>query len=101
MYKNASAQTAELKKLQTYPKVVGVKQIRKALNAGRARWVLLARNADPAMTEPLAQQCLDSGVPFTWISDMRTLGRACGIAVGAAAAAAVAADSVLPGKPEE
>lgn len=101
MNKKASAKKAGPEEFQAYPKVVGVRQIRKALKAGRARWVSLARNADPAMTEPLEAMCRDAGVRFTWVSDMRALGRACGIDVGAAAAAAVANDSVLPGKPEE
>ena len=32
--------------------VVGAKQLRKALTTGRANRVYLARNADPAITEP-------------------------------------------------
>lgn len=101
MNKKAPADPAGLEDLQAYPKVVGVKQLKKALQAGKARRVFLARNADPAMTEPLEALCREACVPCTWVSDMRTLGRACGIDVGAAAAASVAEASVLPGKPEE
>ncbi len=69
--------------------VVGMKQLRKALERGTAKWVVLARNADPAITEPLAEKCRLHGVPVTWVSSMTELGHACGIEVGAAAAAAI------------
>ena len=35
--------------------VVGVKQLKKALNSGRVRQVFLAEDADPMLTEPLAE----------------------------------------------
>jgi len=69
--------------------VVGSKQLKKALLNGRARYVCLAENADPAITSPLEELCVQQGVRFTWIESMAELGRACGIEVGAAAAAAV------------
>ena len=68
--------------------VVGSKQLRKALTNGRAHFVYLAENADPAITEPIARMCLELRVPFTWVHSMKDLGRACAIDVGAAAAAA-------------
>lgn len=70
--------------------VVGAKQLRKALNAGNARQVYLAENADPAVTEPLAQMCETCAVAYSWVNSMTELGRACGIEVGTAAAAIVA-----------
>ena len=69
--------------------VVGAKQLRKALNKGCVRRVYLARNADPALTEPLVAMCRHNGVEFTWVRSMMDLGRACGIEVGAATAAVV------------
>ena len=69
--------------------VVGSKQLRKALDKGSVRFVVLARNADPAITEPIEAICRRDDVPVTWVSDKLTLGKACGIEVGAAAAAAV------------
>ena len=69
--------------------VVGVKQLRKALSAGRAKTVWLAENADPAMTLPLEELCKANGIPCAWVRTMQDLGNACGIEVGAAAAAAV------------
>ena len=35
----------------------GSKQLRKALQAGRAEYVYLAENADPAITEPIEKMC--------------------------------------------
>ena len=70
--------------------VVGTKQLKKAVRDHRARYVFLAENADPAVTEPLAQLCMEKQVPVTWVAAMADLGRACGIEVGAAAAATVA-----------
>ena len=69
--------------------VVGVKQLKKALRDGRALRVFLARNADPKLTEDVIRLCDQCQVPFTWVSDMEDLGKACGISVGAAAAATV------------
>ena len=67
--------------------VVGAKQLRKALNKGSARFVYLAENADPAVTEPLEALCQNQNVSYAWVRSMQELGTACGIEVGAAAAA--------------
>ena len=77
---------AVLKKFKT---VVGLKQLRKALENRKARFVFLAQNADPALTEPIAALCQQIQVSYTWVRSMADLGRACGIEGGAAAAAAV------------
>ena len=69
--------------------VVGAKQLRKALNNGTARRVFLACNADPAVTEPIAALCQQHSVDYAWVKSMIDLGHACGIEVGAAAAAAL------------
>ena len=70
-------------------KIVGVKQVRRALNAGRAKRLYLAQDADPQLTRPLAEQAQTQGVETVWLGSMKELGRACGIAVGAAVAAAI------------
>ena len=69
--------------------VVGAKQIRKALNSGRALKIFLAENADPAITEPIEAMCKLNSVDYAWVKSMADLGRACGIEVGAATAAVV------------
>ena len=69
--------------------VVGAKQLRKALVSGNASRVYLAIDADPAITEPIMTLCQHHNVEFAWARSMTDLGHACGIEVGAAAAAAV------------
>ena len=83
-------------KLSDLPKgrfVVGAKQLKKAVKAGRVRYVFLAENADPAVTEPIEKLCADNHIHITWVRTMAELGRACGIEVGAAAAASLTPDS--------
>lgn len=67
--------------------VVGTKQLKKVLQKGNARHVFLAENADPAITEPLLALCRQNSIHCAWVSSMAELGSACGIDVGAAAAA--------------
>ena len=78
-----------LDELKTAEKVVGIKQLQKALNAGRAKKVFLAADADPALTEPVAASCREAGIEVIMIDTMQRLGAACGIPVSAAAAAIV------------
>ena len=66
---------------------VGHKQLRKSLENGKAKYVFLAKDADPAMTAPIAELCVTKGIPLKWCDSMQELGRACGIDVGASAAA--------------
>lgn len=44
-----------LEELKQKSKVVGVKQTRRAVSDGSARRIFLARDADPKVTEPLAE----------------------------------------------
>jgi len=69
--------------------IVGAKQLRKALLTGSAQFVCLAENADPALTEPIEALCQQKNVEYAWVPSMTDLGHACGIEVGAAAAAVV------------
>lgn len=79
-----------LEELSKNPKVVGAKQVRRAIEAGRAKAVWLADDADPGLTGPIAALCAERGVAVEAAGSMKELGRFCGIAVGAAVAAAVA-----------
>ena len=79
----------DLTELKKNKVVVGAKQLRKALEKGTARFVCLAQNADPSITEPLEEKCRALQIPCCWVASMAELGSACGIDVGAAAAAAV------------
>lgn len=78
-----------LDELKTAPKVIGAKQVGRALRSGLARRVYLADNADPRVTEPIEVLCGQVNVPVERVSTMSQLGSACGIAVGSAVAAIV------------
>lgn len=67
--------------------LAGTKQTRKAILNGSAGTVLLAKDADPAITEPLEALCRQRHMSVQWIGSMKELGAMCGLAVGAAAAA--------------
>ena len=67
--------------------LVGSKQLRKALKNGTVSAVFLAEDADPGVTEPIAACCKDANIQPAWVPSKKTLGHACGIDVGAAAAA--------------
>lgn len=78
-----------LEDLSRSERVVGAKQVKRALNNNRARRVYMALDADPRLLQPLVQQAVRQQVPLEQVSSMRALGEACGIAVGAAIAALV------------
>ena len=78
-----------LTNLKTAQKVTGAKQVTRALKNGSAQRVFLADNADPRVTEPVADLCQEQGVETVSVPTMAALGAACGIAVGSAVAAIV------------
>ena len=73
-------------------KVVGLKQTRRALVQGAAAHVYLACDADPRLTDPLRELCRTQDVPCDGSMTLQQLGRACGIAVPAAAVALLCAE---------
>ncbi len=83
------ASYAHLANLRNRKVVVGAKQLRKALQKGVVAQVFLAENADPALTQPIMDLCVSCGAEYFWVRTMSELGSACGIDVGAAAAAVV------------
>ncbi len=82
-------QCGQVPDLGTAKRIVGAKQLKKAILAATAQRVYLAQDADPAVTEPLEALCRTYGVPFFYVPSMADLGRACHIEVGAAAAAVI------------
>lgn len=76
-----------MERLSGSEKVVGLKQVRRAVTEGRVNLVFLACDADPRLTEALEALCSERGVATVWDYTMAQLGKACGIAVGTAAAA--------------
>lgn len=68
-------------------RTVGMKQTLKAIQVGNAKLVFLAEDVDDYISKRIEEQCRVSGVDITMVGSMEELGKACGIAVGAATAA--------------
>ena len=76
-----------LESLKGAARVIGVKQVTKAVQKSRADAVFLADDADGRVTESLLHLADEIGVPVVHVPTMQELGKACSIEVGAAAAA--------------
>jgi len=78
----------DIERLRAAPqRVIGTNQTSKAIDRGRARVVFVAQDADRRVTEPVLRAARERGVEVVEVDSMAVLGRACGIAVGAAVAA--------------
>ena len=75
-----------MQELETAPKMVGVKQCRKAIKEGLVRRVYLALDAEERLLIPLRQLCRELSLPIVEVASMQELGRGCGIEVGASVA---------------
>ncbi len=73
-----------LQELACANKVVGMKQSRKAILAGKAAKVYVARDSDPQIQELFFELCRKAEVFINDESTLSQLGKACGINVGAA-----------------
>ncbi len=71
-------------------KLVGAKQTLKAVEAGRASVIYLAKDAEERVSSPIVRQALERDTEIVYVETMQQLGKLCGIEVGAAAAALVA-----------
>ena len=67
-------------------RVVGARQVLRAVEAGNAERVFIARDADPFITQPVVNACEKSGVRFEEVATMQQLGKDCAIGVNAAVA---------------
>jgi large subunit ribosomal protein L7A len=68
-------------------RAIGTNQTTKAVHRGHARVVYVAQDADRRVTEPVLLAARERGVEVVEVASMTALGRACGIAVGAAVVA--------------
>lgn len=76
-----------LEEIKNGNKVIGTKQVKKAIARGDARRVFIAGDAEPHVIEPIKELCADHQVEVEVIEKMEILGKACGIEVGSAAVA--------------
>ena len=75
--------------LKTAMTAIGVKQATKVVERGQAQVVYLALDAEPRVTQSLRMLCVAKSVSVEEVASMADLGKACGIAVGAAAVAVI------------
>ncbi len=68
-------------------KVVGTKQVLRALKAGTAARAYVANDADTYLFQRIVTAAEAAGVPAVRVASMKELGVACGVEVSAAAAA--------------
>ena len=71
---------------QASARVVGTKQLLRALDEGKVRQAFVAADADPFLTKRVTDRCLDRNIPCSNAATAKEIGEACGIAVPAAAA---------------
>ncbi|MEK5337061.1 50S ribosomal protein L7ae-like protein [Bacillus sp. FSL M8-0166] len=67
--------------------IIGTKQTVKALKRDSVKEVVVANDADPALTASVLKLAQEKGVDILVVDSMKKLGKACGIEVGAAAVA--------------
>lgn len=78
-----------LKELKNSPKVIGSKQVKKAIARNIVKKVYIASDAEPHVTEPIKKLCNQSQVEVELVDKMENLGNACGIDVGSATVALI------------
>jgi large subunit ribosomal protein L7A len=75
-----------LDELKNGRKTVGIKQSLKAVEAGTARLLFIAKDADEKVVGNLKVLAQNSSIEIVYVDTMKQLGKACGIEVGASAA---------------
>jgi large subunit ribosomal protein L7A len=72
-----------LEHLKNGKKVIGIKQTIKAVENDTALEVFVASDADEKVVGNLKEICLKRGVNIQFVESMKSLGKICGIEVGA------------------
>lgn len=76
-----------LREIKNGPKVIGIKQVKKAISKGLAKKVYIASDAEPHVIGPIKDLCRENNIEFEIMGSMEVLGEICGIDVGSAAVA--------------
>ncbi len=80
-------QLLPLQELKNAPKVIGLKQVKKAIDKSQVKRVYIASDAEPHVIAPIKNACTDKQIEITMVESMGLLGKACGIEVGSATVA--------------
>ncbi|MBU5591736.1 ribosomal L7Ae/L30e/S12e/Gadd45 family protein [Clostridium sp. MSJ-4] len=65
-------------------KVVGIKQVKKALSDDKGLKLYVAKDADSKLIVPIVDMAKEKDIDIEYVSTMKHLGKMCGIEVGAA-----------------
>lgn len=76
-----------LQDIKDMPKVIGTKQVKKAITNSKAKKVYIANDAEPHIIEPIKMACMENQVEYELVESMELLGEICGIDVGSATVA--------------
>lgn len=68
-------------------KIVGTKQVKRALNNRELKTVYIAKDADEKLRNQIVEACNEQGIEIVYIETMEKLGKHCNIDVSAASAA--------------
>lgn len=68
-------------------KIVGAKQVRRALNSSEVEVVYIAEDAEQKVTDDIIKFCEEKQIQMIYVENMKKLGDACGIDINAAVAA--------------
>ncbi len=75
-----------LEELKSVKRAIGIKQTKKAVLNNKCSKCFIADDADPEMVSVLIESCRTADIEVIYAGDMKQLGKACGIDVGASAA---------------
>lgn len=75
------------KRLDTNDKIVGIKQVRRALGLEEVETVYIAEDADLNLVQDIIDSCKKHNIPIVEVKNMEKLGELCKIDVNAAIAA--------------
>lgn len=76
-----------ISELKTHNKIVGAKQVKRALDTSVIQAVFIADDAESKVTSDIERLCISKQIQIIHIDTMKNLGKACGIDINAAVAA--------------
>lgn len=76
-------------RLETDNKVVGLKEVRRAISLDEAKTVYVAKDTDEDLKKKVVEACNNRKIEIVYVETMEELGEICGIDVNAAFAALI------------
>ncbi|HLR34158.1 MAG TPA: ribosomal L7Ae/L30e/S12e/Gadd45 family protein [Tissierellales bacterium] len=72
--------------LNTDKKSVGAKEVKRALDTGKAKTVYIAEDAEEKVVGNIIKSCNEGQIPIIYVENMKKLGEVCKIDINAAVA---------------